>query len=65
MKVGEASAVSHNSTQLLNMQDVKVVFRMRVKTRERRNNFFMNKFHVFPNTLKTREIFCISLKEGT
>ena len=60
MKVSETSAINHNSTQLLYMKDVKVVFHLRVKIWERRNNFFINKFHIFTNTLKTREIFCIS-----
>lgn len=65
MKVGETSAINHNSTQLVNTQNVKVEFHVRVKLWERRNSFFMNEFHIFPNTLKTREIFCISLKEDT
>lgn len=57
VKVGETTAINHNSTQLLCIQDVKVVAHVRIKIGARRNNFFMNEFHVFPNTLKTREIF--------
>lgn len=65
VKVSETSAINHNSTQLLYVQDVKVVVYVRIKIWVTRNKFFMNEFNVFPNTLKTREIFCISLKEDT
>lgn len=65
VKVGETSAIIHNSTQLLYLQDVKVIVHMGIKIWVRRNKFFINDSHVFPNTLKKIAIFCISLKEDT
>jgi len=60
--MSESSSINHNTTQFNNMQYVKLVFHVRGKMWEKNPHLFINKFHLFPNILKTKEICSISLK---